>query len=195
MRVEHRRTTTRGGCLRRTRARRPTRIRRPSCPRYLSERRRQDADVLTNDHVVHAGQFGRLGMVPGVLDGGRCLPERHADRHVVHRKLEPHDVLDDDLVPIKIVLILEEQLQGLGLLIGLLGGLLDDRVGHVVVTVGVGKHLFVTKNQVANDFVDDAGADVVGQRSFISVIWRCKVSSGLIFLVKYCFLSALDISC
>ena len=107
-------------------------------------------------------------VLPSWYDGGHCLPERHADRHEIHRKLEPHDVLDDDLVPIKIVLILEEQLQGLGLLIGLLGGLLDDRVGHVVVTVvitvGVGKHFFVTKEQVANDRVDDADADVLGQR-------------------------------
>ncbi len=35
----------------------------------------QDTDVLANDQVVHATQRGRLGMVPGMLDGSRCLPE------------------------------------------------------------------------------------------------------------------------
>ncbi len=35
----------------------------------------QDTDVLANDQVVHVAQRGRLGMVPGVLDGSRCLPE------------------------------------------------------------------------------------------------------------------------
>ena len=141
---------------------------------FLQRGSDQEADVLANDHVVHAGQFGRLGMVPGVLDDVLCLPKRHADRYVVHRKLEPHDVFDDDLVPIRIVPILDKQIQGVGLLVGLLGGLLGDRVGHVVVTVvvtvGVGKHLFVTKEQVANDCVDDTGVDVVVQRVVFSVM-------------------------
>jgi len=35
----------------------------------------QDTDVLANDQVVHAIQRGHLGMVPGMLDGSRCLPE------------------------------------------------------------------------------------------------------------------------
>ncbi len=39
----------------------------------------QDTDILANDQVIHAAQRGRLGMVPRVLDGSCCLPERHAD--------------------------------------------------------------------------------------------------------------------
>jgi len=35
----------------------------------------QDMDVLANDQVVHAAERGHLGMVPGVLDGSRYLPE------------------------------------------------------------------------------------------------------------------------
>jgi hypothetical protein len=35
----------------------------------------EDTDVLANDQVVHAAQRGRFGMVPGVLDGSRCLLE------------------------------------------------------------------------------------------------------------------------
>ncbi len=35
----------------------------------------QDMDVLANHQVVHATQRGRLGMVPGMLDGSRYLPE------------------------------------------------------------------------------------------------------------------------
>ncbi|CAK9866050.1 unnamed protein product [Sphagnum jensenii] len=119
----------------------------------------QDTDVLANNQVVHAAKPGRLGMVPGVLDGNHCLFERHVDRDVVHRELEPHGIWDDNLVPVKVVLILDEQFEGVGLLLGLLGGLLGDCAGHVViivvVAVGVGQYLVVAEEQVANDRIDN----------------------------------------
>ncbi len=45
----------------------------------------QDAHVLANDQIVHASQLGRFGAVLGMLDRNRHLPERHANRNVVHR--------------------------------------------------------------------------------------------------------------
>ncbi len=105
----------------------------------------QDTDVLANDQVVHAAQRGCLSMVPGVLDGSRCSHERLADRDVVHRELELHGIWDDNLVPIRVVLILDEQFEGIGLLLGLFG----DCAGHVIVTiavaVGVGQYLVVVE--------------------------------------------------
>jgi len=127
----------------------------------------QDTDVLANNQVIHAAQRGRLGMVPSVLNGNRCLPERHADRNVVHRKLEPHGIWDDNLVPVKVVLILDEQFEGVGLLLGLLSSLIGDCAGHVVITVAVavdvGQYLVIAKEQVANHRIDDAGTDVEHQ--------------------------------
>jgi len=84
-------------------------------------------------------------MVLSVLDGSHCLLERHADRDVVHRKLKPHGIWDDNLVPVMVVLILDEQFEGIGFLLLLFG----DCVGHVVitivVTVGVGQYLVVAE--------------------------------------------------
>ncbi len=54
----------------------------------------QDAHVLADDQIVHANQFGCIGVVFGVLDCNRCLPKWHADRDVVHRQLEAHYVFD-----------------------------------------------------------------------------------------------------
>ncbi len=106
-------------------------------------------------------------MVLGVLDGSRCLPERHADRNVVHRELKPHAIWDDNLVPIRVVLIFDDQFEGVGLLLGLLGNLLGNCVGHVVViiafAIGVSQYLVVVEEQVANDHIDDAGIDVKHQ--------------------------------
>jgi len=82
---------------------------------------------------------------------------------VVHRELEPHGIWDDNLVLIRVILILDEQFEGVGLLLGLLG----DCTGHIVITVaivvGVGQYLIVVEEQVANDRIDDAGTDVEHQ--------------------------------
>ncbi len=86
---------------------------------------------------------------------------------MVHRELEPHGIWDDNLVPVRVVLILHEQFEGVGLLLGRLGGLLDDCIGHVIVTVtviiGGGQYLVITEEQVANDRIDDAGTNVEHQ--------------------------------
>ncbi len=82
---------------------------------------------------------------------------------MVHRELELHGIWDDNLVPVRVVLILNKQFEGVGLLRGLLG----DCAGHVVVTiavgVGVGQYLVIAEEQVANDCIDDAGIVVEHQ--------------------------------
>ncbi len=82
---------------------------------------------------------------------------------MVHRELEPHGIWDDNLVPVRVVLILDEQFEGIGLLLGLLGGLLSDCAGHVAVAVDVGQYLVVAEEQVTNDRIDDAGNGVEHQ--------------------------------
>ncbi len=44
----------------------------------------KDADVLFDDQVVNPNQLGSLGAILRMLDGSRCLTERHVDRNVVH---------------------------------------------------------------------------------------------------------------
>lgn len=75
----------------------------------------KDADVLSDDLVVNPSQLGSLGAILCMLDGSRCLTERHADRDVVHGQLKSHDILDNDCV-MRIVFILDKQLHGVCLL-------------------------------------------------------------------------------
>jgi len=46
-----------------------------SCRLSLTIAVDSDTDVLANDQVFHVAQRGPLSMVPGMLDGNRCLPE------------------------------------------------------------------------------------------------------------------------
>ncbi len=82
---------------------------------------------------------------------------------MVHRELKPHGIWDDNLVLIRFVLILDEQFEGVGLLLGLLGVCVGYVVVTVAVAIGVGQYLIVVEEQVANDRIDDAGIDVKHQ--------------------------------
>ncbi len=93
------------------------------------------------------------------------------------------------------VLILDEQFEGVGLLLGLLSGLLGDCAGHVVVTiavvVGVGQYFVVAEEQVANDRIDDAGTDVKHQLVVLhghvpmQRIGRLDLAREVLFLVSF----------
>jgi hypothetical protein len=58
---------------------------------------------------------------------------------------------------VRVVLILDEQFEGVGLIFG-------DCVGHVIiiiaVAVRVGQYLVIAEEQVANDRIGDAGTNV-----------------------------------
>jgi hypothetical protein len=77
--------------------------------------------------------------------------------------LIPQHVLDEDLVPTRVVLLCDEECHRVDLMLGLFGGHFGDRFGLVIVAVVV-EHLFVAKEHVADDRVEDAGTDAKCQR-------------------------------
>ncbi len=82
---------------------------------------------------------------------------------MVYRELEPHGIWDDNLVLVRVVLILDEQFEGVGLLLGLLGNCASHIIITVAVPVGIGQYLVVAEEQVANGHIDDASTDVEHQ--------------------------------
>jgi hypothetical protein len=133
----------------------------------------QDARVLTDDVVIEASKFRRLCAVLSFLDGCRRLSERQANVDIVHGQVEAQDVLDGHCVDGRIVLLVE-QLHRILFLVLLLDELLADCVGEVlfaIVGINVLELFVITKEEVANDDIDDLGID----EEFVHVFIHIKV--------------------
>ncbi len=76
---------------------------------------------------------------------------------MVHSQFKMHDVLDSDLV-CQLIKLFDEQIHGIDLLLGLLGGPLHDCLNHrsVIVNVAIIEQLFIiAEENIANDCVDN----------------------------------------